>query len=72
MLINASILRFVRKPEYDRRMQRGDDFSGDAWIDRFSGEIVYSVVGYDRNSGRPVTIHGRALAGLSEQKEEGK
>lgn len=42
-------MRYERKPEHDRRIGRGDDFSGDAWIDSKTGEIVYGAVGRDRN-----------------------
>jgi len=42
--------RFERRPDQDRRIRRGDDFAGDAWLDRKTGRIVYSVVGHDRNT----------------------
>lgn len=45
--------RFVRVPEQDRRIGRGDDFAGDAWLDRHTGQIVYGAVGVDRNANRP-------------------
>jgi hypothetical protein len=41
--------RFVRVPAFDRRIARGDDFAGDAWLDKASGQVVYSAVGRDRN-----------------------
>lgn len=41
--------RFRRAPQYDRRAQRGDDFSGDAWIENGTGVLVYGAVGVDRN-----------------------
>jgi hypothetical protein len=54
--------RYVRKPEADKRVSRGDDFAGDAWIDATTGETVYTVVGFDRNQ-RPTMIvqDGRAV-----------
>ena len=42
-------MRYERKPEHDRRIKRGDDFAGDAWLDTMTGKIVYGTVGYDRN-----------------------
>lgn len=44
--------RYVRAPEHDRRISRGDDFAGGAWLDTVTGEIVYGAVGYDKNLGR--------------------
>jgi hypothetical protein len=41
--------RFFRIHAYDRRIARGDDFAGDAWLDKASGRIAYSAVGHDRN-----------------------
>lgn len=71
--------RYIRRPDYDRRMGRGDDFAGDAWEDitqTVQGDgwgavtIVYTVVGYDPNnktkgkSGvRPVR-NGKAYLGV--------
>ncbi len=34
---------YTRAPEYDRRIERGDDFSGDAWLHVRSG--LYQFVG---------------------------
>lgn len=48
---NDQGLRYIRQPDHDRRIARGDDFAGDAWLDTETGAIVYSVVGYDRNTG---------------------
>lgn len=45
--------RFVRIPEQDRRIGRGNDFAGDAWLDRHTGQIVYGAVGVDRNATKP-------------------
>lgn len=42
--------RFARAPEHDRRMARGDDFAGDAWIDKKTFDVVYGAVGHDRNT----------------------
>jgi hypothetical protein len=36
---------FTRAPEHDRRIGRGDDFAGDAWMDS-TGAITYTVVGH--------------------------
>lgn len=41
--------RYERRPEYDRRIRRGDDFAGDAWLDQETGKIVWGAVGVDRN-----------------------
>jgi hypothetical protein len=38
--------RFIRVPEHDRRIRRGDDFAGDAWLDLATGEVIYVAVGY--------------------------
>lgn len=62
-------VRYLRKPEADRRISRGDDFAGDAWLDTQTGETVYTVVGFDRNeqptmiveSGQAVSTAGVAL-----------
>lgn len=43
--------RFVRAPEHDRRVRRGDDFAGDAWRDRDTGEIKYVAVGVEPQEG---------------------
>lgn len=42
-------LRYVRLPERDRRFKYGDDYAGDAWIDRRTGEIRWTAVGVDLN-----------------------
>lgn len=39
------MLRYIHMPEKDCRISRGDDFAGDAWLDRSTGDIVYSAVG---------------------------
>ena len=44
---NREMNRYKRKPEHDKRIRRGDDFAGDAWLDTETGNIVYGVVGYD-------------------------
>lgn len=41
-----------RVPEKDRRIERGDDYAGDAWRYIVTGEIKYTAVGY----GPPTTI----------------
>lgn len=42
--------RFERAPEHDRRNGRGDDFAGDAWRDRETGELRHTAVGHNPNS----------------------
>lgn len=51
-------LRYVRAPHLDKRIARGDDFAGDAWLDTHTGEIVFSAVGADRNAGQHSTPGG--------------
>lgn len=41
--------RYERAPEHDRRIGRSDDWAGDAWRDRETGKIRYTVVGHDLN-----------------------
>ena len=41
--------RYTREPDNDKRIGRGDDFAGDAWRDRESGEIKYVAVGQNPN-----------------------
>lgn len=36
---------WVRAPQHDRRISRGDDFAGDAWMDRQTGTIRFVAVG---------------------------
>lgn len=56
-------VRYVRKPEADRRISRGDDFAGDAWLDMHTGETVYTVVGFDRNQQPTMVVQdGRAVS----------
>jgi hypothetical protein len=43
-------VRFVRAPDHDMRVAHGDDFAGDAWLDRKTRQIVYGTVGHDRNA----------------------
>lgn len=42
--------RYIREPDNDRRIGRGDDFAGDAWRDRQTGEIKYVAVGHNPNA----------------------
>ncbi len=37
--------RWTRVPPLDRRVARGDDFAGDAWLDRETGTTRYTAVG---------------------------
>jgi hypothetical protein len=39
-----------RAPERDKRIAHGDDFAGDAWVNR-AGEVTYTVPTYDKNTG---------------------
>lgn len=41
--------RYIRQAQHDRRIARGDDWAGDAWLDTRTGQIVYMVVGHDPN-----------------------
>ncbi len=34
-----------RAPQHDRRIGRGDDFAGDAWVKTATGAIHYTAVG---------------------------
>ena len=45
---------YIRTPEHDRRIHRGDDFAGDAWEDIFTGKIRYVAVGYNPNGTPPI------------------
>ena len=40
--------RFVRVPGCDKRIGRGDDFAGDAWLDQITRRIVYSAVWHSK------------------------
>ena len=42
-------MKYTRAPQHDRRIRRGDDFAGDAWLNNETGKIEYGAVGYDRN-----------------------
>lgn len=44
---HAKASRFTRAPEHDRRIRRGDDFAGDAWVDRVTGAVRYVAVGVE-------------------------
>jgi hypothetical protein len=48
-LVDRPDARYVREPDHDRRIRRGDDFAGDAWRDRATGDIHYVAVGVDPN-----------------------
>ena len=41
--------KYERKSEFDRRISRGDDFAGDAWLNKLTGDIEWGAVGRDRN-----------------------
>jgi hypothetical protein len=43
---------FLRTPEHDRRVWRGDSFNGNAWINTTTGDRVLFCVGRDPNAGR--------------------
>jgi hypothetical protein len=40
---------WIRTPEHDRRFAWGDDYAGDGWQHRHTGEIRWTVVGFDLN-----------------------
>jgi hypothetical protein len=42
---------WVRAPELDRRVERGDDYAGDAWRYITTGEVKWTAV----NHGPPTT-----------------
>lgn len=42
-------MKYTRAPEHDKRIERGDDFAGDAWLNNGTGSIEYGAVGHDRN-----------------------
>jgi hypothetical protein len=35
-----------REPKLDKRIARGDDFAGDAWINQQTGQVRYVAVGH--------------------------
>jgi hypothetical protein len=41
--------RYTREPDRDKRLNRGDDFAGDAWRDNETGKIKYVAVNRDPN-----------------------
>ena len=44
-------MKYVRHPEGDRRIARGDDFAGDCWQNTETNELRYVAVGRDPNAG---------------------
>jgi hypothetical protein len=38
---------WTRAPEHDKRFAWGDDWAGDAWRNDRTGELHWTVVGYD-------------------------
>lgn len=44
--------RYIRSPEHDLRIARGDDYAGDAWYDGDLCRTVHVAVGRNPNSGR--------------------
>ncbi len=38
-----------RKPKLDKRIARGDDFAGDAWVNILTGTVRYVAVGVTLN-----------------------
>lgn len=39
--------RYIRAPQFDRRIGRGDDFAGDGWIDcADSQKVIWTAVGH--------------------------
>lgn len=44
---------WVRHPEKDCRMQKGDNFAGDAWRNVLTNQIKYTTVGYNLSKTYP-------------------
>lgn len=44
-----STQRYIRQPDHDKRIERDDDYSGDAYIDAITNKLVWAVVGVDPN-----------------------
>lgn len=49
----ANSPEWVRAPQHDRRISRGDDFAGDAWMDRQTGTIKHVAVGHHPSGENP-------------------
>lgn len=58
--VNTS--RFVRQSERDRRIQQGDDFAGDAWLDTHTNLTIWVSVGCEPSPDREPNDHERGLA----------
>src|ERR1700730_3428030 len=43
------MMRYIRKPEHDKRIARGDDYAGDAWLDTWTDRLRWGVVGHNMN-----------------------
>lgn len=59
-------MRYVRQPEFDRRIQRGDDWSGDAWLDIEAGLTFWVAPGIlpsesEGGANQPPTVSGDRL-----------
>ena len=48
----ADDCEWLRAPNHDKRFATGDDFAGDAWQNTRTGEIRYTVVGYNMRGER--------------------
>ncbi len=42
-------MRYVRVPQFDKRVMWGDDFAGDAWKEVATGRIFWVAVGRNPN-----------------------
>lgn len=47
-------LQYIRKPEYDKRIERGDGYSSDAYLDTGSGKLKWVATGYDPNRAKVI------------------
>lgn len=41
---------YIRAPEHDRRIGRGDDYAADGWRHTDTGQVIRVVVGYNPNT----------------------
>jgi hypothetical protein len=64
--------RYSRMPAADKRIARGDDFAGDAWLDTATGDTVYTVVGFDRNAVPTMAVENGSAVPLGVLASRGK
>src|SRR5690606_34380408 len=65
----ANSPEWVRAPQHDRRISRGDDFAGDAWMDRQTGTIRYVAVGQSPVGDNPEPAQGGSEPARSHKPE---